>query len=203
MDSYRVTPEQRRRERRARLLLLQARNKGYSGIERAVAEAMFDLNRHAREIGLRSVKNVIYSLKNHLIRIFYERELCEKVETHVQELECWDCGGTGSDGGDYCFACNGSGVYRTITLYCFFFRVTGQMYIWHQPSDKVDYPVRVQPTAERAFEAREKVEAYRLPAMSVIGKVALVEQYLLAQGVKITPSHLVIEDTTIESEAVL
>lgn len=100
------------------------------------ARCMWGLNRHART---GSGQRIIYPLKSALIRTFFGRGLYKTVTIQKQALECWDCGGTGDDGGGYCYKCDSSGVYRTIYLYRFVFEISGRRYVWHQPVDLVNW----------------------------------------------------------------
>lgn len=92
------------------------------------ARCMWALNRHART---GRGYEIIYPLKQVLIRLFHARGLCKAVTIQKQELKCWDCGGTGDDGD--CWKCGGTGVYRSTYLYRFAFEISGRRYVWHQP----------------------------------------------------------------------
>lgn len=108
--------------------------------ERTPARCMFHLNRYVRQCRCES----IYALKNHLVRVLYQRGFCVQVTAERQDLPCWTCGGTGvfdDEQGVLCERCDGTGVYRSHALYRFVFAVHGQRYVWHQPARLVDWPL--------------------------------------------------------------
>ena len=100
-----------------------------------VCESAYRLNVTAREHRFLSVnQRAFYALKNALIKYLYQNHYAIKVSVDKQELICWGCGGEG------CYRCD-NGIYKTIKLYCFIFDVNGLRFKWHQPADRVDYPV--------------------------------------------------------------
>ena len=78
-----------------------------------------------------------YRLKNELIRYLYQHGHAVEVLEHIQERECWTCGGNG------CPRCNDTGIYAKTKLYAFTFKVGGRRYKWHQVARLVNYPVTV------------------------------------------------------------
>lgn len=130
--------------------------------ERVPARCMFHLNRYTRHYRRES----IYTLKNHLVRILYQRGFCVRATAERQDLPCWTCDGTGwfDEGqGVLCDRCDGTGVYRSHALYRFVFDAHGTRYVWHQPARLVDWPLdyaydhnapagRYEPAETGAFE---------------------------------------------------
>ena len=120
-----------------------ARQQIKSGGVTVVTEAMFDLNRHARNARRSGNTRAIYCLKTQLIQLLYESGLCRSVEHLRQDTMCWACMGDGVIFGEEdCERCAGSGIYATHFLYKFTFDVDGSSYVWHQPAPFVTWPVR-------------------------------------------------------------
>lgn len=148
------------------------------------ARCMWGLNRHART---GSGQRIVYPLKSALIRTFFERGLCQAVTIQKQELECWDCGGTGDDGGGYCYKCDSTGVYRTTYLYRFVFEISGRRYVWHQPVSLAQWVEFAAPEAN-SFGAVGEYEGHageRLDAPLTWLYAAAVVEYLRMRGVEV------------------
>jgi hypothetical protein len=117
--------------------------------DRIAAHCLFLLNRLARRT--KSARGpAIYSLKNRLLRHFYERGYCVECTRQSQTLHCWHTREYNEGWEDECYKCEGTGIYRQHHLYRFVFIVAGQRYIWHQPDGLVDWPVTV--TSEEVSE---------------------------------------------------
>lgn len=121
-----------------------------------VMDAMFHLNHEVKGYPSRSrYAAAVYALKNELIKWLYENGYCVHVTKERQTFECWDCGGTGSDGWhdyDQCLKCDGTGIYREHVLYRFVFEYNGRRYIWHQPSGLVTWSVELSNDEIRPFQ---------------------------------------------------
>lgn len=150
----------------------------------AAAEAMFDLNRHARDTGRSEETRHIYHLKTQLIQLLYESGLCRSVEYLRQDMPCWECMGDGViyDEQD-CGRCDGSGIYQTHFLYKFTFYVDGQSYVWHQPAPFVTWPVRLTLAETYAYMA-SPVFGFALDYDQLVSLFAIVYEYIASQGVK-------------------
>jgi len=119
----------------------------------AVIEPAILLNIHARNGAERHEKEAIYLLKNHLVRVLYERGYCVAASHAVQEQECW--GTWNYDCGPHCPKCGGTGIYRTYELIRFTFVVNGQRFTWHQPAGLVDWPVEFTKDEWGTYETDE------------------------------------------------
>lgn len=151
-----------------------------NGAERTAAYCMFYLNRHARGSGEK--KHLIYQFKNHLVRLFYEQGLCTQTTLQVQQMECWDCNGTGEDCNDnLCMKCGGTGVYRQHQLYRLVFDVQGRRYVWHQPKGLVTFPVRIAMAGMGEYRAERN--GYALDQKQRELYMMVVWEYLRAHGV--------------------
>ena len=154
------------------------------GPEKVAACCMWQLNRHVRGAG-RSTAGQIYDLKNHLVRIFYQRGLCASASLQVQKMECWDCNGTGETGwvdSEPCWKCGGTGVYRQHVLFRFVFDVGGKRYVWHQPKSLVTWPVTVAMAGLGAYEAKYAGDTWLDTDQRELYMLALRE-YLRLRGV--------------------
>lgn len=150
----------------------------------AAAEAMFDLNRHARIDGRTAETRNIYHLKTQLIQLLYESGLCRSVEYLRQDMTCWGCMGDGvTYGEEDCQHCDGSGIYQTHFLYKFTFYVDGQSYIWHQPASFVTWPVRLTLSEIYTYSA-SPVIGFHLGYDLTVSLFAIVHEYIASQGVK-------------------
>lgn len=147
-----------------------------------VLPSMRQLNRHAalRGVGTRH----IYQLKNHLIRHLYETGRCVRLTQERQEMRCRGCFGTGDNGyGDgWCPRCDGTGVYKTHTLYHFRFEYQSLLYDWHQPAALVDWPVTLTDDTIGEYHAWAP-SASELPPTQQTGLSAIVYTYLRQIGI--------------------
>lgn len=105
----------------------------------AAAAALYRLNGHIHDNVSPAVKRGVYRFKNVMVGQLYADGYCVRVDVQQQPLECWGIGGNPCGSG--CAKCGGSGVYRTVILYRFYFMVGGEGYCWHQPDDRVDWVV--------------------------------------------------------------
>jgi hypothetical protein len=113
--------------------------------DQLAVKTLLVLNRLAKSQGYR--KGTIYQLKNLLIKRWYQEGKCVYVTSCYQNLPCWTCDGTGIythynwQGEpvfkDTCNRCLGDGIYKTVQLAKFDFRIEGQWYSWHQPKDLI------------------------------------------------------------------
>lgn len=161
-------------------LFAQARRRLEKGnADQLAAESMFRLNRAAK--GGWSESST-YEMKNHLVRILYQKGYCTRVLMAVQTLECWHTRGYMEGWTDHCPKCNGTGVYARHELYHFTFLVGGVRYTWHQPSRLVDWPVTL--TGEMmAYDAHEP-EEIDVDGWKLAEDQALVYVYLQQAGVQ-------------------
>lgn len=120
------------------------------------AEAMWRLNRYARRVGSRWHSKPVYDLKNRFVRMLYEYGFCHAVTEVRQIFPCWGFGEQGCRGAG-CLKCGGTGIYRTVILYCFTFVVGGRRFVWHQPRDLVTWPVRVTDVDDEPYQSNENV----------------------------------------------
>ena len=153
--------------------------------ETIVATAMYHLNRMASGMGYCTPRERIYELKNHLVRVFYERGYCERVIRQRQTFECWNCNGTGND--DWtergtCRRCQGTGIYREHVLYCFVFDVNGKRFAWHQPDKLVTWQVIAEWDDTPYEQVRGRWE--HLSSELTTAYEALVYVYLKRHGAK-------------------
>ena len=110
------------------------------------AWCMLLLNRAIKERSTlaRFQKEVIYHLKNQLIKILCQSGFCTDVVLHEQVLlgrECWDCIGE----------CR-CGFYRpkkAVKLALFTFCILRETYSWHQPCDCIDWVSFVGPPCQK------------------------------------------------------
>ncbi len=144
---------------------------------------MFYLNRFARTTSLEKTRQIIYSLKTRLIRQLYEGGYCTGVRLSIRQKECWGCGGTGQDwSGGLCKRCGGSGIYSSVPMYNFTFRVGRRVYCWHQPGSQVNWPVTFSKNGAPA------VSEPALPPRGIMNRelcllyVFTVAEYLHGQG---------------------
>lgn len=162
-----------RRRAEARALRLAEIRARYSGWQEAIpdaAAAMLVLNRWAYDHRREPLAQAIYALKNSFVEILFAAGHCEHVEVHTQQFEgrvCWSCG----DDYDVCDRCGGTGWYRAPRvdeLYCFYFRIDGRSYSWHQPAKLVNWPITLAgaprqidpmpPHREHGFTSVDEVE---------------------------------------------
>lgn len=152
---------------------------------RVAAEAMFHLNRQARQKTMAS--RLIYDLKNRLVRWLYEQGYCRMVSAQQQNLICWTCDGTGEYyTGAECWKCDGTGVYASHRLYLFVFEVDGRRYTWHQPARWVDWQVNLADTRESEYH--HNGTGYYLAAEVRDLYIATVYEFLRGQGVDGLPA---------------
>lgn len=117
------------------------------------AEALFRANRAAKQ-GLGQSET--YMLKNHLVRLFYQKGYCLRTIKAVQTLECWHTQGYVEGWDPVCRKCGNTGVYAQHELYHFTFSIGGKAYNWHQPERLVDWPVKI--SAEPVIYNQRAVE---------------------------------------------
>lgn len=123
-----------------------------------VMDAMYHLNHLAKSH--RWNQDVIYTLKNGLVRWLYEQGYCTSLTAEKQVQECWACDGTGEDQYEYgetCQKCGGTGAYREHMLYRFVFKYQGKTYVWHQPERFVTWPIKFTDAELRRFNDCELV----------------------------------------------
>jgi hypothetical protein len=114
----------------------------------SICDDAFALNILTREKRLKLMNyRAFYMLKNELIKYLYQHGYCVEVLEHMQQLECWTCEGEG------CARCDDTGIYRTIYLYAFIFRVQGKLFKWHQLQNKCDYAVTLTDATQRPYDA--------------------------------------------------
>lgn len=171
--------------------------------ERIVGNAMFRLNHAAYHSTFGSHKTPIYTLKNQLVKLWYQRGLATRVLMQTQTQLCWRCEGSGEDPYEYhrevadgvfedwCLKCQGSGIWRQHTLYAFDFVVNGKQFSWHQPASLIDYAVT--PTADEITEyerrdASDEVVFVGTPEGADLD-YCIVLQYLKQQGVPRSDLH--------------
>jgi hypothetical protein len=137
-------------------------------------QAMFRLNRYAMLLRRKSAeRDRLYEMKNQMVRLLFDQGRCAACSTDIQELSCRHCQAGishwwdspwGDDWdeaehdphGHSCEWCNGTGVYKTITLYRFVFDVDGRRFVWHQPSALVSWPVNVDASQSREYADRPR-----------------------------------------------
>ncbi len=115
--------------------------------DRIAADCLFVLNRIARQCGRSHAASCVYALKGLAIRYWHDRGFCLDIAQQRQDLECWQCGGTGRaeprwEINSGCWKCGGTGVYASHLLYRFIFSIGGRRYIWHQPKNVLDWEPR-------------------------------------------------------------
>ena len=122
------------------------------------ANCLYALNRYALHAAERH-KRLVYRLKNIFIEHLYTGGSTRWVKVHpvhlqAQILKCHSCEGgihCGYRGRpERCYRCKGTGIYRTVRLYCFQFTITGRdgrvaTYTWHQPAALVRFAVLAMP----------------------------------------------------------
>lgn len=115
------------------------------------ANSLLRLNRLAKHnYAFRST----YDMKNHLVRLFYQRGHCIRAVKSEQKLECWHTRGYLEGWMPVCPKCGNTGVFARHELYKFTFVIGGQHYNWHQPARLVDWEVKI--TGEPVvYEGRE------------------------------------------------
>jgi hypothetical protein len=92
------------------------------------AFALFKLNRYAKHISFPQAQHkLVYELKDRFIRYLYEHGYCEK--TYLRK--------------------------KTVRWYVFRFNIEGRMFTWHQPEDKVDFPIRLTEQTENEMNQTE------------------------------------------------
>jgi len=147
-------------------------------------DAMFHLN-HAAKTQTFTPRAVIYGLKNELVRLLYAKGYCISATQERQVFECWDCGGTGDDGWSEgsCSKCDGTGVYREYRLIRFVFQYKGQRYVWHQPSQYVDWPVEFTDGEIRQFKGDSHAASVHLTNSFYNIYIGTVYAFLRLNGV--------------------
>ena len=153
-----------------------------------VAYAMFRLNRTAQLMSrYEPRKRMIYELKNMLVRNLYERGFCVGVRKQSQKLVCRNCGGSGWDEWHdvECYHCEGTGIYRTIALYLFRFRIGDRTFSWHQPAALVDFEVKLTDADDTMYEPDVNKKVVPLEGERSILMFAVVMSYLLSQRIAV------------------
>ena len=120
------------------------------------AEAMFSLNRYAKYDKCSGAHcDEIYSLKNGLVKLLYDKGLAVSVKVHAQSregLECWGCDGSGFDeDGEECQRCDGTGMFRnpdSLKFVCFRFLIGDKHFCWHQPKRLINWKFKTTDEAE-------------------------------------------------------
>jgi hypothetical protein len=150
--------------------------------DKLAAHCLFYLNRIARRSSNQARKHFIYTCKNHLLRLFYERGYCVDLTQQRQGLRCWHTRDYNEGYEDYCEKCDNTGWYRLHNLYRFVFVVGGHRYVWHQPESLVTWPVTL--TEAEVSEYKEYISE-PTGFTTVLGDLyrAVLYQHLLSQGV--------------------
>jgi hypothetical protein len=128
------------------------------------ARLMFQLNQYAGSTQRHEAKDYVYRLKNCFIHWLYQNGYCQEVRQQIQTLRCNSCikgiyYGCGTE--EECWHCGGTGIYRETILYQFRFGIGGQVYIWHQPSSLVWWPVTLKNEMPNAWQATKSDSKYR------------------------------------------
>lgn len=160
--------------------------------DQIAAFCLFKLNQKAKNANYER-KQFLYTCKNHLLRLFYERGYCVEVTKQFQGLRCWHTWEFNNGDDDYCYKCDNTGWYRKHHLYRFVFSIGGTRYIWHQPESLVTWPVVL--TDETVGDYQE-YHAQSEPFQVKVGNIyrATLYQYLLRQGVTNLPSIIKFND---------
>ncbi|MCG3208643.1 MAG: hypothetical protein FOGNACKC_02255 [Anaerolineae bacterium] len=153
---------------------------------RVAAEAMFHLNRQARQRV--TCTQLIYELKNKLVQSLYEQGYCVTASIQQQRLPCWSCDGTGEYWtGEECWKCDGTGVYASHQLYLFVFEVSGRRYVWHQPARWVDWPVELTDELPGEYRQSSGMNGYLAAEVRDL-YIVTVYEYLRVQKAGDLPS---------------
>lgn len=123
----------------------RVRESGWRDLLPEACETLFELNRFAKhERCEREQRDIIYKLKNAMIRLLYRNGYCTDCVKHTVEhddLICFRCDGEGFDRDcDVCERCDGSGIFReggTEIFAAFRFVVDGKTFAWHQRMEDV------------------------------------------------------------------
>jgi len=130
-------------------------------------------------------------LKNSFIEILYKKGFCTKVFKHVRKLDaqvCWACDATGlyTKEGDLflydeeCYRCKGTGIYRpakTLTWFVFYFVISDQYFVWHQPQNLVKYSINLTDDFDTDINDTE-VKPIEIPKKKLTESKALVKWFL-------------------------
>lgn len=162
-----------------------------------VCHAMFRLNRTAQTYPRRYPgMDVIYGLKNLLIEQLYKRGCAEQVRRAEQRFICFRCDGTGIDPYAWdedsaCEKCGGDGIFRTVHLWDFTFRVDGRAFRWHQPFQLVKFDVALTNPDDKAHEYTTEDDKQIIPLRGERLRLmlAVVYVYLRSVGVKHFAHH--------------
>ncbi len=137
--------------------------RSFARYEGALAAAMGlrYLNRHTED-GLHRQRDEVYRLKRALITLFYCQQFPVHVSRQQQTLRCDRCCGTGifysprSGYEDDCWHCDGTGIYRQTSLLRFQFTIGGEVFVWHQPEDRVDPLIYIHKGEPGIFEGTKQ-----------------------------------------------
>lgn len=158
-----------------------------------VAYAMFRLNRTAQILPRYATpKAQIYALKNLLVEHLYASGYCVGVSKQFQVLKCHACDGTGEDSWndyEFCFRCDGTGIYKTIPLYLFRFQVGDTFYSWHQPVGLVTWNVNLTTSDAKDYAADEHKNIVPVTGARFALCMSVIAAYLMAQGVNVKVQH--------------
>jgi hypothetical protein len=128
------------------------------------AQALFLLNKYTRADSCSFIsRNSILAAKSKFIQALYRMECyTDRVEKLIQTLDvqiCFGCDGSGSDWGDECYRCDGTGIWREAKKqisYAFYFDIEGAQYCWMSPDFALGFKPKVEETKE--FVRRESLQ---------------------------------------------